>query len=129
MTPTTYSVRFALYSSDHSGSRPLIGVVDTGASFTVIPAHILDQLGIARAEQEQFILADGSLHNLSIGNATIELQGSAARVGVVFGSDPHKTLIGFTTLETLRLAVDTVHRRLLPVDRIVLLDNDGEETL
>ena len=124
MTPTTYSVRFTLYCPDLSQSRPLIGVVDTGASFTVIPAHILDELGITRAEQERFILADGSLHNLAIGNAEIELQGYVASVGVVFGSDPHKTLIGFTTLETFRLAVDPVHRRLLPVDRIVLLDDE-----
>ena len=127
MTPTTYSARFTLYCPDRSNSRPLIGVVDTGASFTVIPAHILDELGIARAEQERFILADGSLHNLSIGNATIELQGYAAPVGVVFGSDPHKTLIGFTTLLNLRLAVDPVHRRLLPVDRIVLLDEEDTQ--
>ena len=124
MRPTTYSVRFTLYRPDRSSSRPLIGVVDTGASFTVIPAHILDELGIVRAEQETFILADGSLHNLSIGNATIELQGAVAPAGVVFGSDPHKTLIGFTTLLNLRLAVDPVHRRLLPVDRIVLLDSE-----
>ena len=124
MRLTTYSVRFTLYCPDLSGSRPLIGVVDTGASFTVIPAYILDELGITRAEQERFILADGSLHNLSIGNATIELQGYVAPIRVVFGSDPHKTLIGFTTLLDLRLAVDPVNRRLLPVDRIVLLDSE-----
>ena len=124
MEPTTYSVRFALYCPDRSRSRPLIGVVDTGASFTVIPAHILDELGIARAEWEQFILADGSLHNLAIGYARVELQGYSAVVRVVFGSDPHKTLIGFTTLLALRLAVDPVNRRLLPVDRIVLLDSE-----
>ena len=104
-------------------------MVDTGASFTVIPAHILDELGISRVEQERFILADGSEHNLAIGDATIQLQGYTKTVRVVFGSDPHKTLIGFTTLLDLRLAVDPVNRRLLPVDRIVLLDNDGDETL
>ena len=124
MTPTTYSVRFALYCPDRSRSRPLIGVVDTGASFTVIPAHILDELGISRVEQETFTLADGSEHYLAIGDAVIQLQGYTETVRVVFGSDPHKTLIGFTTLLTLRLAVDPVNRRLLPVDRIVLLDSE-----
>lgn len=38
-----------------------------------------------------------------------------------------KTLIGFTTLLNLRLAVDPVHRRLLPVDRIVLLDEEDTQ--
>ena len=125
MTPTTYSARFTLYSLDRSRSRLLTGVVDTGASFTVIPSHILDELGISRVEQETFILADGSVHDLAIGDAIIELQGYTASVRVVFGSDPRKTLIGFTTLEALRLAVDPVHRRLLPVDRIVLLDSEA----
>ncbi len=124
MRLTTYSVRFTLYCPDRSGSRPLIGVVDTGASFTVIPAHILDELGISRVEQERFILADGSEHDLDIGDAVIQLQGYTETVRVVFGSDPHKTLIGFTTLLALRLAVDPVNRRLLPVDRIVLLDGE-----
>ena len=124
MTPTTYSVRFVLYGPDRSGSLPLIGVVDTGASFTVIPAPILDELGIARAEREEFSLADGSVQNLAIGYARVELQGYTAVVRAVFGSDPHKTLIGFTTLLNLRLAVDPVNRRLLPVDRIVLLDQE-----
>ena len=124
MTSTTYSARFTLYCPDRSLSRPLIGVVDTGASFTVIPAHILDEMVITRAERETFTLADGSLHNLDIGYARVELQGYTEVVRVVFGSDPHKILIGFTTLLDLRLAVDPVHRRLLPVDRIVLLDNE-----
>ena len=125
MTPTTYSARFTLYCPDHSNSRLLIGVVDTGASFTVIPAHILDELGVPRVEQETFILADGSEHDLAIGDAIIQLQGYTASVRVVFGSDPHKTLIGFSTLVAVRLAVDPVHRRLLPVDRLVLLDEEG----
>ena len=74
--------------------------------------------------KERFILADGSEHDLDIGDAVIQLQGYAETVRVVFGSDPHKTLIGFTTLLALRLAVDPVNRRLLPVDRIVLLDGE-----
>ena len=122
MTTTTYSARFTLYCPARSRSYPLVGVVDTGASFTVIPARILDEVGIVRAEQERFTIADGSSHHLAIGNAIVELQGRAGAVSVVFGPDPHKTLIGFTTLLTLRLAVDPVNRRLLPVDRIVLLD-------
>ena len=124
MPPATYSARFTAYSLDRSRSRMLTGVVDTGASFTVIPAHVLDELGISRAEQETFTIADGSRHDLAIGYATVELLDYTAVVRVVFGPDSRKTLIGFTTLAALRLAVDPVYRRLLPVDRIVLLDSE-----
>ena len=55
-------------------------MVDTGATFTVIPANILEELGVSRAEQETFTLADGSARGLSIGYATMELQDHTAPV-------------------------------------------------
>ena len=118
---SVYSVPFTLSGPDPARALTLTGVIDTGASFTVVPAPILDEIGIPRAEYALFSLADGSVQDLAIGYAILELQGYIAPVQVAFGSDRRKTLIGITTLETLRLAVDPVHRRLLPVDRIVLL--------
>ena len=122
-----YSVAFTLYGSDPSRALTLDGVIDTGATFTVVPAPVLDAPGIPRAESALFSLADGSIQELSIGYGTLELQGYTAPVKVVFGSDRRKTLIGWTSLEALRLAIDPVHQRLLPVDRIVLLPE--EDTL
>ena len=119
-----FSVAFALYRPDRTRFRSLTGVVDTGASFTVIPAATLDELGITRDKHALFSLADGSIQELALGNAMIEVQGYVASVSVVFGSDRRKTLIGARTLATLRLAVDPVYERLLPVDRIVLLDDE-----
>ncbi len=70
-----YSVAFTLYGSDTSRSRTLDGVIDTGATFTVVPAPVLDDLGIPRAEYALFSLADGSVQELAIGYAMLELQG------------------------------------------------------
>ena len=119
-----YSVAFTLYGADPSRAITLDGVIDTGATFTVVPAPVLDELGISRAESALFSLADGSVQELPIGFAMLELQGHTAPIRVVFGSHRRKTLIGLTGLEALRLAIDPVHRRLLPVDRIVLLPED-----
>ena len=119
-----YSVAFTLYGADPSRTRTLDGVIDTGATFTVIPAPVLDELGISRAESALFSLADGSVQELPIGFAMLKLQGHTAPIRVVFGSHRRKTLLGLTSLEALRLAIDPVHRRLLPVDRIVLLPED-----
>lgn len=122
---SVYSVAFTLYGADPARALTLTGVIDTGATFTVAPAPILDQIGISRAEYAMFSLADGSVQELAIGHATLDLQGHTATIRVVFGSDRRKTLIGITALESLRLAVDPVYRRLLPVDRIVLLPEDA----
>ena len=119
-----FSAQFILYGPDGVRSQNLLGKVYTGASFTVIPETALDELGIARSESATFSLADGSIQALDIGNATLELQGYTEIVTVAFGSDSRKTLIGAESLEVLRLAVDPVYERLLPVDRIVLLDNE-----
>ena len=122
---SAYSVAFTLSGPDPARALTLDGVIDTGATFTVAPAAALDQIGVSRTEYALFSLADGSVQELAMGYATMELQGYTAQVRVVFGSDQRKTLIGITTLVVLRLAVDPVHRRLLPVDRIVLLPEDG----
>ena len=118
------TVPFALYGPDNARSSTLNGTVDTGASFTVIPEAVLDELGVARGELLLFSLADGSLQERHIGYALMELAGRSETVTVVFGSGSRKTLIGAESLVELRLAVDLVYERLLPVDRIVLLDEE-----
>jgi len=115
---------FTLYSPDEERSRTLFGTVDTGASFTVVPETILDELGIERGELLLFSLADGSIQERCIGYALMELEGRSEMVTVVFGSSDRKTLIGAESLVELRLAVDLVNNRLIPVDRIVLLDDE-----
>ena len=115
---------FTLYGPDGARSRTLHGTVDTGASFTVVPEAILDELGVERGEWLLFSLADGSLQERCIGYAVLELEGRSEMVTVVFGSGSRKILIGAESLVELRLAVDLVNQRLLPVDRIVLLDSE-----
>ncbi len=115
---------FTLYNPDGSRSRTLLGTIDTGASFTVIPEAILDELGVARGELLLFSLADESLQERNTGYAQMELAGCSETVTVVFGSGNRKILIGAESLIELRLVVDLVNKRLMPVDRIVLLDNE-----
>lgn len=117
-------IPFTLYSPDEERSRTLFGTVDTGASFTVVPETILDELGIERGELLLFSLADGSIQERCIGYALMELEGRSEMVTVVFGSSNRKTLIGAESLVELRLAVDLVNNRLIPVDRIVLMDDE-----
>ena len=118
------TVPFTLSGPNNARSPILHGTVDTGASFTVIPEAVLDELGVARGELLLFSLADGSLQERHIGYALMELAGRSETVTVVFGGGSRKILIGAESLVELRLAVDLVYERLLPVDRIVLLDEE-----
>ena len=42
----TFYVDFVIWNQDKSRSRTLNGLVDTGASYTLVPASILEELGI-----------------------------------------------------------------------------------
>ena len=112
----TFQAEFTLYAPDSANSQTLSGLVDTGASYSVIPAVVLDELGIPRDDELLFSLADGSVQQLPIGWARIEMNGQTRYVYVVFGIDQRKTLIGAMTLETFALAADPVHRRLVPAE-------------
>ena len=109
----TFRVDFTIRNRNTGQSRELNGLVDTGASFTIIPMEILDELGIERDETELFSLADGSVQELALGRAEMELQGRTRDVYVVFGTAPNKILLGAMALEAFALAADAKNHRLI----------------
>lgn len=112
----TFSADFTLRDRDGANPRPLTGTVDTGASFTIVPERILDEIGVAREEQALFSLADGSVQELSIGLAEMDLDGRKRSVYVVFGTDHRKILLGAMALEGFGLAADANNHRLIPAE-------------
>ena len=110
----TFYVDFTLWSRDKTRSRSLNGLVDTGASYTQVPASILDELGIERFEARVFSLADGSQREFSLGWVEMELQGRPGFVYVIFGDEGGKMLLGATALEAYGLAADAKNKKLIP---------------
>lgn len=109
----TFRVDFTIRNRNTGLSRKLNGLVDTGASYTIIPSYILDELGIERDETELFGLADGSVQELAIGRADMELDSRTRTVYVVFGTAREKILLGAMALEAFALAADAKNHRLI----------------
>jgi predicted aspartyl protease len=109
----TFRVDCTIRNRSAGQARSLNGLVDTGASYTVIPEIILDELGVERDDLELFSLADGSVQELAIGRAEMELQGRTRDVYVVFGTDRRKILLGAMALEAFALAADAKYHRLI----------------
>ena len=109
----TFRVDFTIRNRNTGQSRELNGLVDTGASFTIIPAGILDELGIEHDETELFSLADGSVQELDIGWADMVLEGRTRSTHVLFGTSPNKILLGSMALEAFALAADAKNHRLI----------------
>ncbi len=97
-----------------SNSRVTEAIVDTGASYSVIPGQLLRQLGIQPKRTDVFMLADGTHHEEVIGEARVAVNGRDAVTPVVFGSDEALPLLGAVTMQELNLVVDTNGERLVP---------------
>ena len=105
---------FAIWNQDGTESRTLNGLVDTGASFTQVPAWILDEVGIVRRRTRRFSLADGTTRELPDGVVDLEIEGEKEPVVVIFSPDPEKAVLGSIALVSFGLAADAKHRRLIP---------------
>ena len=112
----TFGADFTIRRRDGAHPRDLHGIVDTGASCVIVPQHILDEMAVARDETARFRLADGSVHELAVGEVLLDLLGRTKTVQVVFGTSPRKILLGAMALETFGLAADAPNRRLIPAE-------------
>lgn len=81
--------------------------VDTGASYSKLPASLLDRLGIEREERTYpVVLADDRIEEYAIGQASFEVAGRARISPVLFGEEGI-ALLGATSLQALGLIPDT----------------------
>lgn len=117
----TFSV--ALEIGDPQGRRyeTINALVDSGATYTTLPASMLRRLGVAALDNANFILADGSRMQREVGQTWTRLEGKEFIAPVVFGDETAQSLLGAVTLKIFRLGIDPVRQRLIPVDGLLLV--------
>lgn len=115
--------RYPIEVGDPQGERfeRLDALVDTGASYTVVPASILRRLGVAPTDRRAFLLGDGRRMERDVGETRIRIDGKAQTRMVVFGDEQAGSVLGADTLEGLGLAVDPVKRRLIPTEAFLMV--------
>ena len=94
----------------------IAALVDTGATYTLVPAPILRRLGVEPIRRQTFLIADGSRVEREVGWLLVRIGGEESPTVVVFGDEDAEPLLGAVTLEEFGLGVDPVRRRLVPVD-------------
>ena len=109
---------------ESSDGETVEALVDTGASYTSLPASMLRRLGIVPRRRLEFELADGSVIEQNIGEATVRIDGVEATSIVVFADDGTPPLLGASTLEGVTMVVDRVAKRLAPT-RALLMRAEG----
>ena len=101
---------------DGERSLEIEAMVDTGASYTIVPGNMLRELGVLPTDRIVLVLADGRQVEHDLGEARATINGRSIPTLVVFGNDDARSLLGAYTLEGLRLAVDPGHGRVIPAN-------------
>jgi aspartyl protease family protein len=94
-------------------------LIDSGAIYSVVPADILEQLGIKPLAEQSFRLADGTKITRKKGVALFKYGEQIGGADVIFGEAGDSTLLGAFTLEALGLALDPLKRELKPLPMIL----------
>jgi clan AA aspartic protease len=116
---STFQVSVQVAASAGGPYQTLEALVDTGATYTVMPRDVLDDLGVVVEGNRFFEIADGSEIELQVGEASIRVGERRVTVLVVFGPEGIAPLLGATTLEMASLAVDPIRETLVPVSGLL----------
>ena len=110
----TFSYPLEVIAADGNRSATVPALVDTGSTYTCLPASLLRELGIVPVERIYTELADGSIVEESVGEARVRVEGIERSTIVIFAGEGAPALLGAYTLEGALLVVDPVRQRLRP---------------
>ena len=111
----TFSVQIEIGNRYDGQFVPLEAMVDTGASYLMIPADLLQRLGVRQTERRVFQLADHRTVEYDMGVLELRLDGRQIPVPVVFAPEATTPLLGAVALEIFGLGVDPMGERLMSV--------------
>ena len=120
-TVSTFTVQATLSNPEHVERAVTVELlVDTGATYTLLPAEVVAALQLATPYAQPAVLASGDEITYRVGEVRVRL-GDEARVTVFWlGPRGSRALLGAVTLEQFGLAADPVNRRLIRVPGLLV---------
>ena len=115
----TFRVDLSVGNLFTDASTNVEALVDTGATYSMIPHSVLEELGIEPVEARTSRIADGSRVEFQTSWARFSAAGQNAVARVSFGPE-EIFVLGATTLEDMGLAVDPVDQRLVPQESMLI---------
>ena len=110
----TFSCPIEVFSEDGSRSTIVDALVDTGATYSCLPATLLRDLGLVPSRRVESELADGSVLEDDVGVVRLKVQGIEIITYVTFAHESSPALLGVIALEGALLAVDPMRMCLVP---------------
>ena len=115
----TFDVPIQVADLDGQHFEEMEALVDTGATFTVVPQSVLRNLQIDPTDRKPFMYASGERVQLELAQVRIRIEDRETITWVVFGEDAGGALLGSYTLEGVLLGVEPHKQRLIPVEGLL----------
>jgi len=81
------------------GEEEVRFLVDSGATYTVLPEDVWKRIGLKPLREHEFVLADGTVVRRKVSECYIVLPQGEAHTPVVLGEADDQALLGVVTLE------------------------------
>jgi predicted aspartyl protease len=102
------------------GQRTLEFLVDSGATYTLLPLDVWQAIGLRPKRTVAFSLADGTKIERHVSECHITLEVGDGYSPVILGEPGDEALLGVVTLENLGLVFNPFNRTLHPM-RLLLV--------
>lgn len=90
-------------------------LVDSGATYTLLPYEDWKRLGLTPKREMQFSLADGTMIQRSVSECQLSLPQGEGHTPVILGEPGDEPLLGAVTLEILGFVLNPFTRTLHPM--------------
>ena len=90
-------------------------LIDSGATYTLLPYQDWQLIGLSPKRSAAFILADGTTIERKVSECHIQLPQGEGHTPVVLGEPGDEPLLGIVTLEILGLVFNPFNRTLQPM--------------
>jgi predicted aspartyl protease len=94
---------------------PVRFLVDSGATYSLLPAAVWQAIELAPTREQTFALADGTLIQRQISRCYLILPQGEDYSPVILGEPGDEALLGVVTLEILGLVLNPFNRTLQPM--------------
>ena len=90
-------------------------LVDSGATYSLLPTPVWEDIGLKPLREMTFTLADGTAVERRIGECSLSLPQGAFHTPVILGEAGDEALLGAVTLEIFGLVLHPFSRTLEPM--------------
>jgi len=95
-------------------------LVDSGATYTLLPEPVWRRIGLTPKREHTFVLADGRTVTRKVSECYIILPQGEAHTPVILGEPGDEALLGVVTLEILGFVLNPFTRELQPMRMLLV---------